>query len=200
SPRIDGFPDPQLDGFLTDGSVFASTDDPANQALTGLAFGVLPANKLDDPQFFVRQHYLDFFSREADAPGLAFWTAQITSCNNSPACVQLKRINVSAAFFLSIEFQQTGYLVYKFYKAAYGNLPNSPVPLRFNEFLPDTRQIGQGVIVGSGNWQQRLEDNKRAYATGFVASPSFVAMYASSLTPAQFVDMLFANAGVTPTA
>jgi hypothetical protein len=200
SPRVDAFPDQRLDGFLSNGAVFTSADDGFNQALTGLSFGALPANKLDDPQFFVRQHYLDFFSREADPSGLAFWTNQINDCNNSASCRELKRINVSAAFFLSIEFQETGYLVYKFYKAAYGNLPGEPVPLRFSEFLPDTRQIGAGIAVGIGNWQQQLEENKRAYAAGFVASSSFTNTYSNSLTPAQFVDALFANAGVTPSA
>ncbi len=30
--------------------------------------------------FFVRQHYVDFFNREADAPGLAFWKNEIDEC------------------------------------------------------------------------------------------------------------------------
>ena len=97
---------------------------------------------------FVRQQYIDFLNREPDAAGLAFWTDQITSCGGDAACVELKRINVSGAFFLSIEFRETGYLVYRMYKAAYGNLPNAPVPLTFEEFLPDTQQIGQGLVVG----------------------------------------------------
>ncbi len=100
-------------------------------------------NPLDQAGFFAREHYLDFFSREPDPSGLAFWTNQITECGTDAACVEIRRINVSAAFFLSIEFQQTGYLVYRMYKAAYGNLPGgAPVPVRFNEFLPDTQQIG----------------------------------------------------------
>ena len=32
----------------------------------------------------------------------------------------MKRINVSAAFYLSIEFQETGYLVERFYRVAFG--------------------------------------------------------------------------------
>src|SRR5205823_13144505 len=53
----------------------------------------------------------DFLNRTPDPDGLAFWINQITSCGTDPACIDLKRINVSAAYFLSIEFQQTGYLV-----------------------------------------------------------------------------------------
>ena len=100
--------------------------------------------------------------------------------------------------FLSIEFQETGYLVYKFYKAAYGNLPGAPVPLRLNEFLPDTQLIGQDVVVGVGAWQAKLEANKQAFAAQFVARTRFTDAYANSMTSAQFVDALFANSSVTP--
>ncbi|MBA2703898.1 MAG: hypothetical protein H0U60_08605, partial [Blastocatellia bacterium] len=108
--------------------------------------------------------------------------------------------NVSAAYFLSIEFQQTGYLVYRIYKASYGNLPNAPVPIRLSEFTPDTQKIGQGVIVNQTGWEQRLENNKQAFATEFVQRSRFTSAYPTSLTPDQFVDTLFANAGVIPSA
>jgi hypothetical protein len=35
-------------------------------------------NPIDCAEFFVRQHYLDFLSREPDPTGLAFWTNEIT--------------------------------------------------------------------------------------------------------------------------
>lgn len=196
TPRIDGFPDRFQDGFLTDGSVFTRVEDAASQGLSGLAFGALPANKIDDPQFFVAQHYRDFFSREPDASGLAFWVNEITSCGTNAQCIEVKRINVSAAFFLSIEFQETGYLVYRFYKAGYGNLAGAPVPVRFNEFLPDTQQIGQGVIVGSGDWALKLEENKKAFAAAFGARASLATVLPTSLTPQQFVDALYSHAEI----
>jgi hypothetical protein len=155
-------------------------------------------NPIDDAQFFVRQHYLDFLGREPDPGGLAFWTNEITLCGADQRCIDAKRVNVSAAFFLSIEFQQTGYLVYRTYKAAYGNLPDAPVPIRFNEFLPDTQQIGHGVVVNQTGWETVLENNKQAFMSEFVQRPRFIASYPVSLTPTQFVDALFANAGVTP--
>jgi hypothetical protein len=158
------------------------------------------ANPIDAADFFVHQHYIDFLNREPDPSGFSFWTNQITSCGSDAACIEVKRINVSAAFFLSIEFQETGYLVYRTYKAAYGNLPGAPVPVKLNEFLPDTQQIDQGVIVGSGAWQTQLENNKVAFMQDFVTRARFTAAYPTTLTPAQFVDMLFANAGVTPSA
>jgi hypothetical protein len=196
TPRIDAFPDRFQDGFPTDGAVFTRADDGLSQGLSGLAFGALPPNRIDDPQFFVTQHYRDFLNREPDASGLAFWVNEITSCGTNAQCIQVKRVNVSAAFFLSIEFQETGYLVYRFYKAAYGNLPNAPVPLRFNEFLPDTQQIGLGVVVGAADWQTKLEANKQAYAAAFGARSSLTSVLPTSLTPTQFVDALYTNAVV----
>ena len=157
-------------------------------------------NLADNSQFFVAQHYRDFLSREADAAGLAFWVNEIESCGTNNQCREVRRINVSAAFFLSIEFQETGYLVYRFYKSAFGNLPGRPVPVRFQQFFPDTQEIARGIIVGQGNWRQQLESNKLAFALEFVQRAEFVARHPTTLSPAQFVDALFANAGVQPSA
>jgi subtilisin family serine protease len=153
------------------------------------------SNPIDQAAFFVRQHYIDFLNREADPGGLNFWTNEITSCGSNPACIDVKRVNVSAAFFLSIEFQQTGYLVYRIYKSGLGNMPGAPVPVAFGDFLRDTQQIGLGVQVGSPDWEVILESNKQAYALEFVQRPAFVAAYPSSLTAQQFVDQLNLNAG-----
>jgi cell division septation protein DedD len=143
-----------------------------------------------DATFFVRQHYVDFLNREPDESGLRFWVNQTTNCGASDP--QVCRVNVSAAFFLSIEFQQTGYLVYRTYQAAFGR---APVPLTIREFLPDTQQIGRGVAVGVGNWEQQLEQNKQAYMNGFVARAAFATEYPPDMTAAQFVDKLNRNAG-----
>lgn len=101
----------------------------------------------------------------------------------------------SAAFFLSVEFQETGYLVYLLHKAAYGNIPGTPVPVRLAEFLPDASEIGQGVLVGRDGWPQKLEANKQAFAAGFTARPRFANAYPQSITPEAFVDALNANSG-----
>ena len=171
------------------GSVIVTIND--NETVNG-------TNPIDQAEFFVRQHYLDFLNREPDPSGLAFWTSEITSCGSDAQCIEVKRINVSAAFFLSIEFQETGYLVYRLYKAAYGNMSGAPVPLRLDEFLPDTQQIGKGVIVGQTNWEQKLENNKVAFELDFVSRSRFVNAYPTTLTPAEFVDALFVKANVLP--
>ncbi len=155
-------------------------------------------NPIDDAQSFVYTLYHDFLNREPDPSGLAFWTSQINSCGANQVCIDLKRANVSAAFFLSIEFQQTGYLVERIYKASYGNLPGAPVPLRLNEFVPDTRAIGQGLIVGQAGWQQVIENNTQAFAAEFVQRSRFTLAYPVAMTPAQFVDALSTNAGLVP--
>ncbi|MBA3568864.1 MAG: PD40 domain-containing protein [Pyrinomonadaceae bacterium] len=154
------------------------------------------ANPIDTVDFFVRQHYLDFLSREPDPAGLAFWTNEITSCGSDAQCVEVKRINVSAEFYLSIEFQQTGYLVYKTYGAAFGTTRvASTVPLTRSEFLPDVQSVAQGVVVGATGWKEQLEANQTAYFNEFVQRPNFVATYPPTMTSVQYVDSLNANAG-----
>ncbi|MCA1633238.1 MAG: DUF4214 domain-containing protein, partial [Acidobacteria bacterium] len=152
-------------------------------------------NPSDDARFFVRQHYLDFLGREPDAGGMNFWSNEITSCAGDAQCVEDKRQNVSAAFFLSIEFKETGYLVYRIYKAAYGDMAGAPVPLSREELLPDTQRIGRGVVVGAAGWAALLESNKAAFAQEFVSRTRFTSSYPQGTTPEQFVDALNTNAG-----
>jgi uncharacterized protein DUF4214 len=194
TPRIDAFPDPYLNGFLNDGLIFTEADSSVDLALSGLAFGLPQPNPIEhSSDFFVRQQYIDFLNREPDASGLSFWINQISSCGADAQCIDLKRTNVSAAFFLSIEFQQTGYLVHRIYKAAYGNLPGAPVPLRRNEFVPDTLQIGRGVVVGQTGWEALLEANKQSFAADFVSRSRFTAAFPTTMSAAQFVDTLNQN-------
>jgi hypothetical protein len=150
---------------------------------------------INDADFFVSQQYVDFLSRMPDQAGFNFWTNEITGCGATAACIEVKRINTSGAFFLSIEFQETGYLVYRFYKASFGNLAGKPVPVRRDKFIPDSRYISGGVVVGQTGWQQVLENNKKAFALLFVQRPEFQAAFPGSMTAAQFVDTLDANAG-----
>jgi len=162
-----------------------------------------PTNAIDEPNTFVRMHYHDFLNREADQSGLAFWMGQMTNCGNSDLTVC--RINVSGAFFLSIEFQQTGYLVERMYKTGYGDATGTSqiggahqifVPVvRANEFLADTQRVSRGVVVGQTGWETVLENNKQAYALEFVQTARFIAALPTSMTPAQFVDKLNTNAG-----
>ena len=163
-------------------------------------FGSALVNPLDTTEYFVRQQYVDFLGREPDEAGLNFWVNNIESCGADQSCRAVKRIDTSAAFFLSIEFQQTGYLVYRTYQAAFGDIPNLPVPIRLSEFKPDTAEIGNGVIVNRNGWETLLENNKQAFMAEFVQRARFTTAYPNTRTPAQFVDQLFANASVVPAA
>jgi len=160
--------------------------------------GSTGVNPIDGTDFFVRQQYIDFLNREPDTSGFNFWRNEINSCGGVPQCVDLKRINVSAAFFVSIEFQETGYLVYRIYKAAFGNLtnpPGAPVPIVLADFLRDTQRIGQGVQVNVGNWQQVLEANKQAYTLAFVQRADFIAQYPLNMSATNFVTQLNSRVG-----
>lgn len=152
-------------------------------------------NPLDTPSFFVRQHYVDFFNREPDAAGLAFWTNRITSCGADTACIQRKRVDVLEAFYVSIEFQETAGLVYRTYAATFGQNRLGPsVPLTLAQFRPDAQRMGKGIIVNTAGWANALEANKVAYFNDFVTRTAFTSLYPSSLSSAAFVDALNNNA------
>jgi hypothetical protein len=150
-----------------------------------------PSNPIDETEFFVRQHYRDFLGREADAGGLAFWKGEIDGCGDDQQCREVKRENVSAAFFLSIEFQNTGYLVHRLYRAAFGRMPT------YLEFMRGTREAAGGVVVGPPGWEARLALAKQAFVARFVARADFKQVF-DPKGNAEYVDALFAGAGVAP--
>ena len=150
--------------------------------------------------FFVRQHYLDFLNREPDPPGFDFWRNELFNCGVNPACVEVRRINVSAAFFLSIEFQRTGMLAYLTHKAAFGPAaagPDVAVPVLYRDFLRDTQALQSGYVFGAPGAEARLDANKQAFFDEFVTRPEFVDDYAAK-NNLEFVDSLLANANLHP--
>src|SRR4029079_8643379 len=102
------------DGFVEGAENFTITLSNASGATLGPPVSAIisindndtstVANPIDNTAFFVRQHYIDFLNREPDPPGFGFWTNEIDLCGANQQCRDVKRINVSAAFFLSIEF------------------------------------------------------------------------------------------------
>jgi Beta-propeller repeat/Domain of unknown function (DUF4214) len=182
----------QFDAFVARVNNPSSFNPPGVAGKTEAASPVEPnslLNPIDDAQKFVRQQYIDFLNREPDPNGLTFWSNEITSCGSDLNCVDVKRTNVSAAFFLSIEFQQTGYLVDRLYLTSFARTPKLP------EFWPDTRQISAGVIVNSPGWEQVLENNKQAFVLAFVQRPEFLTAYPASMSADQFVNRLDTDAG-----
>jgi hypothetical protein len=149
-------------------------------------------NQIDETTFFVRRHYLDFLGREPDASGLQFWVNNIETCGANVQCREVKRIDTSAAFFLSIEFQETGYVVQRFYEASFNRPPT------FDEYLPDLTVIREGVIVGEPGASARLETNKRLFAEQWTGRAAFKQAL-GGLNEMQYVDTLLSNAGLTLT-
>ncbi|HMF56841.1 MAG TPA: DUF4214 domain-containing protein, partial [Pyrinomonadaceae bacterium] len=139
-------------------------------------------NPLDTPEYFVREHYLDFLGREPDQAGLNYWSSKINACGSNSECLRTERINVSAAFFMEREFQDTGSFVYRLYKASLGRRPT------FAEFSGDRSRI-----VGGDN----LAASKQSLVEDFVRRSDFQREYPDSLTNEQFVQKLFDAAGIT---
>jgi hypothetical protein len=135
-------------------------------------------NPIDNAEFFVRQHYLDFLNREPEPGGLAFWTNNITKCDGDALCIHQRRIGTSAAFFIENEFQQTGSFIYRLYKGGLGRQPN------FAEFTADRSQVVGGTD---------LDANKVIFADQFVQRPEFNAKYLGKTTADGFVDALIAT-------
>lgn len=154
-------------------------------------------NPINFADIFVGQHYHDFLARHADNPGQVFWENQIFNCGTNAACIDDRRTNVSAAFFLSIEFQQTGYFVIRAHKAAFGSAASVP---RYLQFLRDQRRVTEGVIVGNAGWETLLVANRQAYLEEFVSRQEFISVFPAGTPSGTYVDRLFANEGVTPTA
>jgi hypothetical protein len=133
------------------------------------------ANKIDISSVFVRQHYLDFLSREPDQGGWDYWTSQLEDCTPKPQCLESRRVGVSAAFFIELEFQDTGSFVYRFYKATYGQRP------LYSQFMPDRSKLVAGT---------NLETSKQAFAEEWVQRPEFLQKYPASLSGSDFIDAL----------
>jgi VCBS repeat-containing protein len=162
-------------------TVVIDSDDPAAAPLA--------ENPIGSAAFYVRQHYRDFLGRDPDETGLRFWLGEIEQCGTDAQCREVKRVNVSAAFFLSIEFQQTGYFDYLMNQAAF----DSGERLAHRAFLKETLELSEGVVVGTGDWEQRIADNRRGFVERFISRPAFLSAYPLAMSPAQFVDKLAAN-------
>jgi hypothetical protein len=168
-----------------------------------------PANPIDDPREFVRWQYKDFLSREPDGPGWDHWTGEITMCSN-PAnrnageteaqCVERKRANTSAAFFLSPEFQNTGYFVLRVYRGSLGRMPffGGSGDNTKDEFTRDAATVSAGIVVNDHLDPNVINANKQAFVNQFVTRADFLAIY-GGLNDTQYVDKLFQTTVVTPT-
>jgi hypothetical protein len=152
---------------------FSLVGNQTNAAFAAQSAIDAASNAIDTTEYFVRQQYLDFLGREPDQIGLDYWSAQINQCDGDASCVRQRRIDVSAAFFASPEFQQTGFYLDRLYEGALGRAPN------YREFMADRFQL----LAGAGLDQARV-----VLADSFVQRSEFTNRYPLSLTREQFVD------------
>jgi len=159
-------------------------------AVQSAVYTITNPNAIDDSRNFVRQHYLDFLNREPDPGGWDYWTSQITQCGLDASCIQNRRLDVSAAFFIELEFQQTGYVVYRMYRAAFGTTPGAATRANviYTQFIADRAQL----VGGAGLPQSTID-----LANLFVARSAFKAEYPDTMTPSIFVNHLFDMANLT---
>ena len=190
--HIEGDETLKLELFLFNGT-FLGSQWTAQLTISDFYIGSPPPNVIDLAENFVRQQYHDFLSREPDARGLQFWTSQITACGSNAACIERKRVDVSGAFFNSIEFQTTGFFVYRLNVASFGTFP------RYAEFLSKTQLAGQGVIVGEEGWQLRLEQNRQRLLQEWVQSFAFITLCGGNRPSGEFVDILLRNTHINAT-
>ena len=169
---------------------FSLLANKTDAVFTATRDAVVTGNAIDSAEFFVRQHYVDFLGREPDDSGFAFWSDQINECGGDAGCLAVRRINVSAAYFESIEFQKVGGLVDKLYRASYGRRP------LYAEFMPDSQTVGRGVIVARDDWAGTLETNTQAFLNAWVERADFRAAF-DGLSNERYVDTLIANTGVS---
>jgi uncharacterized protein DUF4214 len=146
-------------------------------------------NSIDCSEFFVRQHYLDFLSREPETSGYTAWLNVLNNCpdvNNfdpSNASAACDRITVSADFFNSTEFQLKGYYVFRFYRLAFDRLPT------YTEMIADMQSV-------TGATSDEVYAKKATYASAFSQRPEFTNTYGAMSNDA-FVTALLNRLGET---
>ncbi len=157
--------------FTPRNRTFSLNGNLTNAVFTAQPDSMQTANPLDSSYYFVRQQYLDFLGREPDEGGLAFWAGKISACGGNASCMARERTSVASAFFMSDEFQQGGYYLYRLYKAGLGRRTS------FVEFNAERA----GATVSA---------DRNALAAALVARPEFVQKYSGATNAETFVDAL----------
>ncbi|HLL75209.1 MAG TPA: DUF4214 domain-containing protein [Pyrinomonadaceae bacterium] len=139
--------------------------------------------------FFVRQQYLDFLSREPDQGGFQAWLGVLNGCPNpftgpevSSGC---DRIHVSGeGFFRSVEFSLKGAYVFRFYKVAFDRLPEYP-------------EITSDMSFVAGATEAEVFARRAALAVRFTQRQEFLTRYPSGMTNQEYVAALLSRYQLT---
>ncbi|MCA1613050.1 MAG: hypothetical protein LC800_02615 [Acidobacteria bacterium] len=165
-------------GAQSSATLFITSDEPQGQ--TGAV------NPINGNAFFVRQHYLDFLSREPEAGEP--WTNVLNNCPNvfntdpTGASAGCDRLLVSSSFFGSGEFELKGRYAFRFYKVAFGRLPE------YSEIVRDMRQL-------TGATGPEVIAKRAAFPGAWVQRADFRATF-DVMTDQQFVDTLMGRYGL----
>lgn len=146
---------------------------------------------IDDADFFITQHYIDFLSRFPDQGGFNAWLTYINGCNGVFSCLYGpggRRIVASSGFFGSQEFNIKGGYVFRFYRASFGQ--------QFAQ-LPRYTDMVAAMRAVTGQTADETNQKRAAYATNWVLRSDFLALYPRSLSPTQFVDNISTTAGIS---
>jgi len=145
-------------------------------------------NPINAPEFFIRQHYVDFLTRAPEPVGFANWVGALNACGagsgdrgRDPAC---DRVMVSSGFFRSDEFLQVkGYFAYRFYEVAFNRRPT------YQEFVRDLQRL-------TGSTPQDALARQAAFTTEFTERQEFTDAYPAAMTLSAYVDALFNTAEI----
>ncbi|HYP01752.1 MAG TPA: Calx-beta domain-containing protein [Pyrinomonadaceae bacterium] len=138
------------------------------------------ANPIFTTPFFVRQHYLDFLSREPEEGEP--WSGVLNKCpnvNNDSTC---DRILVSSSFFGSPEFRLKGFYVFTFYRVAFDRLPD------YVEIIPDMRSV-------TGTTEPEVYAKRAAFPVSFSERQDFRLRY-DALSHTAYVNALLDRYGL----
>ncbi|HEV7858018.1 MAG TPA: fibronectin type III domain-containing protein [Pyrinomonadaceae bacterium] len=171
-------PDRANYSFSPSERAFSLNADKTDAVFTATPASIPTGNPLDADMYFVRQQYLDFLGREPDHLGLLYWTSELDKCGTDAPCLNQRRVDISAAFFMEAELQQTGSYVYRLYKGALGRR------LSYEEYSADRQKV-----VGGDD----LDASKKAFAGEFVKRHEFTEKYSQATGAESFVDSLLAS-------
>jgi hypothetical protein len=94
---------------------------------------------------------------------------------------------------LPAQFRETGFFVYRLYKASYGRMP------MYAEFMPDARVMSEGMKTDSTDGASDVERREREFAENWTTRAEFKKIY-DGKTNDEYVLMLYANMGLTKDA
>ena len=169
---------------VSTGSQIGSTGGRATVTITDNETTNAATNPIDTPEFFVRQLYRDFLTRDPEPAGLAAWLAVLNGCPaGNTSC---DRVFVASAFSRADEYLNKGYFAIRFYRAALGRRPT------YQEFIRDSQRL-------TATTPEAAAANRAAFAEEFTIRDEFRARY-GSLDNGQFINLLYSVAGITLTS